>query len=304
MAAKKINTSFHKYCIGLLICFLQVVCIASGLPVCTQIDETLFCTVKENQDFDTLSSVANDIHLKFNSSHTIVFQASLFPALPALKKLTIDLRYITDLSSNAFINLNSLEYLQFENSDIYRPLPELTIQENTLAGLSSLTELNIKEIGVTSLENQAFDDLTSLITLTIKDNILGILPDSIFSTTSLESITLTNLQLREVSSNTLQGLNKLKSVTLKSNKMTSLGNALFTESSSTLKKIDISQNDLQEISTNTFQDLQYLTELSLSQNRLTHLQRNVFNDLESLETLNLEENDIEVGSCVFFKLQI
>ena len=296
MAAEKVNFSFHRDWLGLLFCYIQLVNFASGLPVCTEIDGTLFCTVKENEDFDTLSSVADDIHLKFESGHSVVFEASLFPALPALKKLTIDLRYITDLSSNAFINLNSLEYLQCENSDIYRPLPDLTIQENTLAGLSSLTELYIKEIGLTSIENQAFNDLTSLLTLTIENNVLGELPDSIFSATSLESITLTNDELREISSNTWQGLNKLKSLTLKSNKLTSLGDALFNEASSSLKELDISDNDLQQISINTFQDLRQLGELSLSKNKLTRLQRNVFNNLESLETLSLEENNIEVGT--------
>ena len=148
--------------------------------------------------------MAENIHLSFYSGHDVNFEDSLFPILPVLRTLTLDLRYVqSNLSSGGFKQLNNLENLYLTNSDPYRPLPTLSLESGTLTGLITLKMLNIEEIGLTQIENGALQDLTNLTELSVAQNRIQSLPESLFATTKLQRLTLSRLGEIQVSSATI-----------------------------------------------------------------------------------------------------
>ena len=250
-----------------------------------------------NSDFGNLSTVAENIRLNFTQDNSVSFEDSLFPYLPVLRTLTIDLRHITDLSSGAFKQLGDLENLQFENSDIYRPLPQLSLKSGTLAGLTALKTLNITDVGLTQIESGAFQNLTGLIhLLSIRNKVQG-LPDSIFATTKLETLILSDMEQIQVSSLTFHGLKNLKVFQFSHSKLGTLGSSVFSDMIN-LEELKLENNELRTLSTETFKGLNNLESLYLKNNNLTTLAYGIFSDLTKLVTLDVTFCDIEVSLTV------
>ena len=267
--------------------------VSSAAPNCTLIDDVLNCELNTNSDFENLSSVAENIRLTFKQGNSVSFEDSLFPFLPVLRTLTVDLRYINDLSTGAFKQLSNLENLQLENSDIYRPLPVLQLKSGTLTGLTALKTFNITEIGLTQIENGAFQDLTNLTHSRIVRNKVQSLPDSVFATTKLETVTLSDMEQIQVSSTTFQGLKNLKTFQFSHSRLQSLGPSVFSDMTN-LQEMKLENNELRTLSTETFKGLNNLDRLYLKNNNLTTLEYGVFSDLTKLTTLDITYSDIEV----------
>ena len=117
----------------------------------------------------------------------------LFSELPAIHTLTIDLNYVTGPSFGAFKLLSNLENLYLKNNDPYRPLPELSLKSGSLTGLVALKILDIEEIGLIQIESRAFWDLTTWDQMSIAQKKMKSVPDSIFATILLRSLTLSQL---------------------------------------------------------------------------------------------------------------
>ncbi len=282
---------------------LLILCVSyqglvSAAPQCIEKEGILNCEVSENSDFALLSSVADNIRLSFSAGHAVVFQDSLFPALPRLKTLTIDALHLVDLSSGAFRNLNALQKLQIVNTDGFRPLPELVLQQDTLSGLTALEVLTIEETGLTEIHTGAFQDLTSLTEFSTTGNKLRSLPGGTFASTKLESLTLTGIGQIQMSSALLQGLTRLKKLQFTDNNQPSLEASVFSNAEN-LEEINLENNALSTMSTESFKGLRNLTRLSLKDNNITELQYGIFSDLINLDTLDITNCQLKVN-CLHF----
>ena len=292
---KKQRLIFHLdgyFGIKVALCLFFVRTVTSE-PSCNLSNGLLDCKVNNNSDIQQLSDVAENIRLSFFEDHSVFFEDSLFPELPALRTLTIDVNHAVDLSSGAFKLLSNLETLYLENNDPFRPLPELYLKSETLTGLTALQVLDIKEIGLTQIEGGAFQDLTNLSKVSITQNKIKSLPDSLFATTQLMSLTLSGLGEIQVSSLTFQGLKNLSSFHFHGNKLQILGPSVFGDRSN-LQDLNLENNELRSMSTSAFTGLQNLESLDLKNNNLTTLEYGVFNDLTSLFSLDITNCGLQV----------
>lgn len=89
----------------------------------------------------------------------------------------------------------------------------------------------------------------------------------------------------------LNNYNNLESLDLSKNKLQTLGSMSF-ETQVNLKELNLSGNEVQNLTKESLKGLRVLSELDLSFNRLEELSKNTFHELHSLEILRLRGNQI------------
>ena len=147
---------------------------------------------------------------------------------------------------------------------------------------------------VTSLENYAFADKTTLTGITLP-NSLEIIGDSAFSQCiKLQSVTVPN-KVRVVGINAFYRCSALKKVSLPEG-LVSLGNYSFSRCSA-LPNITLPET-LQTIGESAFRDCDALTSITIP-NSVTSVGANVFDDCNSLETVTLSINQGSIPSYAF-----
>ena len=280
--------------------------------------------------FDGLTSL-RVIELQRNELTTL--DADIFDGLSSLRRLYLENNSLTTLPSNIFSGL-SLTRLNLDNNGLtslptisnfgsyltnldlagnaLTALPDLSnhsnldaldISRNTGLGTNltatsfsgtALTELDMSDIGLTSLPANIFSPLTDLWELKIRDNSgLTTLPANIFTSNSGIILSLTNLHLNN-------------------NGFTSLPELVF-DNLETLDTLDLSGNQLATLPNNIFnyipddssvqtgdpddQDAEsYLDYLDLSGNQLTNLHADIFDELDWLTLLDLSDNSLGGGA--------
>ena len=295
---KRQRLAFHLdsyFSIEVVLCLLFVRGLLAA-PMCNSTEGVMNCRANNNSDIQQLPNVAQNICLTFHKDHNVIFKALLFPQLPALHTLTIDLKYVTDLSSGAFKQLSHLENLYLQNNDPYRPrpLPKLSLKSGSFTGLAALKVLDIEEIGLIQIESGAFQDLTTLDQMSIAQNKMKSVPHFLFATMSLRYLTLTQLGEIQVSPLTFQGLTKLHLFNFHENKLHTLESSIFSDMQN-LQELNLENNEITSISISAFTGLRSLERLYLKNNNFTTLECGVFNDLTRLFSLDIRNCGLQVS---------
>ncbi len=139
----------------------------------------------------------------------------------------------------------------------------------TEAHLSGITDLNLRDANISSLQRGDFDGLTALERLDLLGNQLSGLPAGLFS----ELPTLRRLEL---------GINRLVSVPEDAFSGLPL-----------LERLNLGTNQLSGLPSGLFSGLSALKELYLDQNRLSDLPEAVFSGLSALRILHLYSNTVD-----------
>ncbi|XP_072378062.1 uncharacterized protein [Diabrotica undecimpunctata] len=206
-----------------------------------------------------------------------------------LKNLTIIDSHIELLKNNCFIDLPLLTSLNFINTTID------VSEDNIFSGLTSLTYLEASQI---------FQNKTLLKDYTFKDM------------RNLEVLNISNSALDTIENNAFAGLLKLKELNLKGNKLSAVNLTAITNdlpnlltlnlSSSSIKIVqtsklgspnnvqylDLSNNYLTNLDSQTFKLFEDLVELLLHNNELSTIEYQTFYYLKNLRTLRLDNNKI------------
>ena len=186
----------------------------------------------------------------------------------------------------------------------------------TSSQLASITVLELRTAGITSLKSGDFAGLTQLKTLHLQGNSLSTLPSAAFSElSSLTGLIMSYNQLTSLPSDAFSGLDRLEELNISHNEIESLPSGLFAGLSS-LKYLFIDTNKftvlepglfsglpslyilfLQDVEINTlpqgiFSGLGSLHWLNLSRISLTSLRADVFEDLSSVTELELSHNKL------------
>ncbi len=138
----------------------------------------------------------------------------------------------------------------------------------TAAHLALITNLNLSDQSITTLQSGDFDGLSALRSLSLAKNTLSGLPADIFS-----------------------GLSSVSSLDLGSNELSSLPNAVFSGLSA-MNRLNLSYNSLDSLSANTFSEMSALTGLDLGNNQLSSLPADIFSRLSALNWLSLSSNQL------------
>ncbi|XP_003742102.2 toll-like receptor Tollo [Galendromus occidentalis] len=187
---------------------------------------------------------------------------------------------------------------------------------DTLSDLSRLTVLDLSHNRLTRLDTNAFRALVNLQTLQLQDNLIEYIADKTFASLSkLQSLVISNNRLKSIGPHMMVGLysvmtlqlenNRLEAIHIDAFKNTSMlqelnlaGNKLtivprVVSSLNMLRSLDLSDNEVQDISNASYQGLGQLYALNLMGNKIGNISQGAFNDLPSVRILNLARNGIQ-----------
>ncbi|XP_061614824.1 toll-like receptor 22 [Phyllopteryx taeniolatus] len=271
------------------------------------------------QDFAELGNL-RVLGLDQNSISTV--NQCVFKDLTKLEVLKLQINQITDLNSAFKIYLPNLRQLKLDQNKLtairlgdfegLRSIQNLSMQRNQLrklengsfVGLTMLTDILLQsnEIQETDITAGVFNDLISLRKLSLLDNRIkykssSALPSAPFSRLSrLETLAMAGQHSRgrfQLPRNFLQGLTNLLIFDARNVHLTSLHQDTF-KYTPRLQKLDISSNELTDVSPRLFDPIQDLRSLYISRTSLLSL--DFLNDanLTNLEFLQARRNQYSV----------
>ena len=179
-------------------------------------------------------------------------------------KLTI--LYLTNchikcIHSEAFKHsFGALEILDLSHNKIAQ------LEENTFAGLSSLTRLDLEFNEISSLGSECFAGLRKLIELSLRGN-----------------------RIRDLEQSVLERLLSLKTLNLAKNQLTRINRNSFNQ----LNWLYLDYNPIQTIEDDAFENAKKLERLTLSYCKLKVINNRMFTGLTKLKTLRLDNNLID-----------
>lgn len=230
-----------------------------------------------------------ELHVAYNELNNSDNFPQLFASFENLKMLDMQANKIEHLPENSFIKLNNLTHLLLNDNKISR------LHNNTFAGLSKLRHLNLDNNEFSSLPARILQPLVSLEYISIINNhfhrlSLYFWPPTVEFlylngnqlTGVPETIDYSNMKILDLSSNRLKTFD-IKNMTLPN-----------------LERLDLSNNELTDVSGTMFISMPNLMSLTLARNKLTfNISSNSFRDTPNLKLLDLAENNIEMIEDIF-----
>lgn len=268
-------------------------------------------------------------------------QRNLFRQLTTISELVLNGCKLSKLSEHSFEGLNGLKKLTISTKNSYWGAQRsLEVQPLTMSGLSKLGYFEISDSNLRVIPDGFYCPLSSLQTLNFTrnrikstDNLGFFLPLTVecgdaslqelqsldLSFNELQKITenwalsklrrlqhlfLQNNNISELNSETLAGLNSLRTLNLSYNSFDKLPDGLFSNARE-LREIHLQGNKLFQLSQSHFHRLEQLLILDLSSNQFTshHIDNGTFAGLIRLIILNLSHNALtRVDSKTFKEL--
>ncbi|XP_071963857.1 uncharacterized protein [Antedon mediterranea] len=225
-------------------------CGCCGWILCSRWNTIVHAQVVE---FNKNNSV---IDLNLDNNQIVTLPANTFANLTALKILDLSDNQIGTLPANAFSDLTALEELDLRNNKIG------TLPANAFADLRELEELDLSSNYIVTLPANVFADLTALQILDLGDNQIDTLSANVFADlTALKKLDLGGNQIVTLPGNAFGDLTALQILYLDSNRITTIDRNAFTSFSSSLTVLWLDDNNLQDFSTSTFEELTNLIQL-------------------------------------------
>lgn len=254
---------------------------------------------------DALKNLINLEYLSLDQNKIVAIRNSSFQSLSRLRTLLLFHNNISKIEDDAFKGLASLESLNLRNNNleevpvalkelknlqqlelIYNPIE--AIQDYAFEGLIKLRNLVFTWEKLKSVGHNAFAYLPSLQSrLRLVSVKLDRFPN-LTGTTSLQYLTLTLNDIKELPENLCQQQKELVDLTLDFNKIVRIPDLSTCTSLSVLK---IEHNEIKSIGS-SLRNLGKLKDLTLKGNKIQSLPSRTFEGVDKLETLNLAKNEI------------
>ncbi|VDN08771.1 unnamed protein product [Dibothriocephalus latus] len=252
--------------------------------------------------FRSVGSTLVDLVATDNRVHSLTRR--VFSGLKRLRRLTLSRNKIGYIAAEVFSSdcCSELTELRLD----YNILTDL--EDETFRGLTSLRILDLRGNPLQRLSPNLFKPFAATIThlwMSHDDNAnfggFGELPKGLFlQMNSLRVLEIVELKLRNLSSDSFEGLSSLEQLSLRGNRLTEIPSNIFS-SLPGLETLDLSANFLVCLPDASSERYQRLRWLDISWNGLTHLTRNGFVGLaRSLPTieyprfvLNISANPIQ-----------
>ncbi|KAK3090412.1 hypothetical protein FSP39_011636 [Pinctada imbricata] len=243
--------------------------------------------------FHVFTNLVN-LDLSFNDLADLMVNTSKFSGMPNLEILSLAYNPINTLSSlaRAFDSYGKLKQLNMSNTKM------VFIQTEALQGLSALEVLDLSHNGIFDLSQWGYLQFDSLVTINLSYNHLKELGASAFSSCpKLQDLVLAHNviekfpNLDKISATKIDlACNKLKSLESDSSvPQTTKTPAL---ASGGVQDLNVSQNLIENIGDNLSPKLQTLESLDLSHNHLQLLSNSAFSAFPQMLELDLSYNNI------------
>jgi Leucine-rich repeat (LRR) protein len=278
---------------------------------------------------DTFKRLPQLNHFDIDQNEINSMEKFSFVNLNSLEKLSLVSQKIKFIQNETFVNLTSLTHLElFENEiefieeNSFSCIPNLkilwlysnkiqSIKSDFFKGLLPLKELRLDKNGLRSIEVNSFRDLKNLISLDLHSNQLNSILNGVFyGLTSLRDLNLNQNNVMHIEPFAFIGLSALETLKLESHRLKSVSGIRFNSNltelflkfnqitkinlnSDGLEMLDISNNLIQIIEKDSFQNLISLKNLSLSKNRIIGMENGSFGRLKKLLSLDLSFNYLD-----------
>ena len=239
------------------------------------------------------------LSITYSNEH---YDADLLQNLPNLDELCItSYYYLTDIPVGFFkysSNLNSLQIIETRLK---------ILKKEQFEGLENLSRLKLSISFEAKINDDAFDRLKSLKSLEISYDNLKILPaTSLNNLLNLETITVFNedrffkgsstneSKFYELPNELFANFKSLKALNLKSVGSKELKKDIFNDNFGVLQNLSISGYYSTILPRGIFDNLRNLRELQIIQNDISSLRTDTFKNLEKLVTLDLSYNKLRI----------
>ncbi|VDL89949.1 unnamed protein product [Schistocephalus solidus] len=237
--------------------------------------------------FRSVGSTLVDLVATDNRVHSLTRR--VFSGLKRLRRLRLSRNKIGYIAAEVFSSdcCSELTELRLD----YNILTDL--EDETFRGLTSLRLLDLRGNPLQRLSSHLFKPFAATIThlwMSHDDNAnfggFGELPKGLFlQMNSLRVLEIAELKLRNLSSDSFEGLSSLEELSLRGNRLTEIPSNIFSSLHS-LERLDLSANFLVCLPDASSERYQRLRWLDISWNGLTHLTRNGFVGLASSPPTN------------------
>ncbi|XP_070784075.1 toll-like receptor 13 [Enoplosus armatus] len=238
--------------------------------------------------------------LKLQSNRIFKLNRTFKKHLPNLTQLHLNGNKLTTIKRGEFEGLKSLQNLSLHENQIK------TLENGSFIGLTSLTDIQLRSNDITQKEIQkcSFNDMINLRRLDLSENHIkyddsSALREPPFSKLSLLNTLAIAGQHRRLKSqlplNFLQGLTNLLVFRTRNIQILSLHKDMFNYTPH-LQTLDISSNDLMDLSPDLFSPIRGLKSLYISRTSLHSLDFLIDANLTKLEFLQARKNEYSIIS--------
>jgi Leucine-rich repeat (LRR) protein len=255
-----------------------------------------------NTDSQVFGHLSNLETLLLNDNNLKRFDGNSVENSNGLKKLYINNNNLSELNNLSFPN-SSLTLNASHNliqSLSFSKLTDLKVIDLSVNGIRIMNRISFKNVavkelyldqnylGINSFGSETFSNLQGLKLLSLSNNQITQLDPNLFKNNNkLETLNLAENNLR--SSNLLNLPVSLNKLNLNSNFFDS---RLNVTNLINLKRLDLTFNNLKQVSLHLLSNLKSLLWLDLSNNQITKLDYGCFKDLKATIGLNLSKNSI------------
>lgn len=177
---------------------------------------------------------------------------------------------------------------------------ELHEHISRIGQLSELKVLELEKSNIETIEENAFEGLTSLEYLALNNNNLKKIESTTFKGLSnLKMLIIFSNQIEEIERNAFVDLRSLLWIDLQENKLTEIEKDVFKMLTS-LIGLDLSHNEITDVSLNAFSDLSALRFLDLDTNKLTNIDKRWFFSFTSIAYVGLLNNKFDRNFLSYF----
>ncbi|XP_070492997.1 toll-like receptor Tollo [Chironomus tepperi] len=235
---------------------------------------------------DTFLGLNRLVVLKLNNNKMTKVDQFVFREVYELQALNLEFNQIEMIAQNAFIDLRNLHQLLLSDNQLK------VIESKHFAGLYSLNQLILESNEISNIHPNAFDNLTNaLVDLSLNDNKLKRIPDSIRKLKNLQALDLGKNQITEIESDSFDGLEQLAGLRLTDNQITTITKGAFVALKS-IHVLNFASNKIKHIDQSSFLTNEKLRAIRLDSNALEDIS-SAFTSLSSLVLLNVSNNNIK-----------
>ncbi|XP_068086048.1 chaoptin [Anabrus simplex] len=224
-------------------------------------------------------------HLNLSSNSIKSLEGANLGAQPDLQQLDLSRNGLATVTPGAFLGLRQLRVLDLSVNSLR------TVDDDVFEGLENLEYLSLLDNNVLLVPASALGHLPKLALLQMDYNRIAALSGDILRSVAdrIQSLSLARNVVRELPANSFQEFKQLVSLDLSGNLLLNVAAATFSGLEGTLVELKLGQNRITAL-TGTPISLPELKLLDLSRNQLNEVSRTAFSMLPSLLHLNLSYN--------------
>ncbi|RMG31185.1 MAG: hypothetical protein D6732_14985 [Methanobacteriota archaeon] len=223
------------------------------------------------------------VELYLSEMRLVEIPSSLKLRLPYLEKIDLQLNDLNTVPDHFFAKMPNLKEVNLSRNRL-ECIPKQLFWNNR-----ELEKLFLGENRIRQIEEGTFNHLRNLRILDLHRNALNEIRSNLVKTLDLDILDLSNNEISSIPDGFFQGM-EVARLNLRGNRLFSFD---LMQLPLSLVELNLSENNLVTLKIGSKKELYSLKKLDLSGNELTEVPSNLINLCPNLEEINLEDNPID-----------